>query len=141
LIYRASRDGWLVKDFHSRCDKKGATIVVVKSTKGRVCGGYNTTPWTNPKGWAVAVDSEAFVFSLDKLAIYACLDSKSAIMHCAKQGPTFGNALQIGVYGDPMNKENSGYCAGQPQYAYYLLKEDKNGNSILTGDGGKDSNN
>ena len=84
LLYRASRDGWLLKDFHSKCDRKGATIVLVKTTKGRLCGGYTTIPWQNPKGWAVVVDAEAFVFSIDKLDIYPCLDAKSAVMHCAK---------------------------------------------------------
>jgi|LauGreDrversion4_2_1035121.scaffolds.fasta_scaffold1663953_1 hypothetical protein len=40
-----------------------------------------------------------------------------------------------------MNKENSSYSVGTAQHAYYLIKEEKNGNSILTGDGGKDNNN
>ncbi len=106
------------------CDNKGPTVIIIKTTKGRICGGYTTAAWKNPKSWTVQVDSEAFVFSLEKLAVYVCLDSKSAVMHCAKQGPTFGNALQVGVYGDPMNKENSGYSAGLPQHAYYLIKEE-----------------
>jgi hypothetical protein len=32
LLYRASRDGWLHSDFHSRCDDQGATLVVFKTT-------------------------------------------------------------------------------------------------------------
>ena len=40
LLYRGSRDGWKNKDFHDRCDNKGATVTVIKSSKGRISGGY-----------------------------------------------------------------------------------------------------
>ena len=29
IIYCASRDGWHIDDFHSKCDEKGPTITVV----------------------------------------------------------------------------------------------------------------
>ena len=45
LLYRASRDGWMWKDFHSKCDKKGATVTLVKSSVGKVCGGFTCVPW------------------------------------------------------------------------------------------------
>jgi hypothetical protein len=28
LYYRGSRDGWMAKDFHSKCDNKGATMTL-----------------------------------------------------------------------------------------------------------------
>jgi hypothetical protein len=30
LVYRASRDGWRTTDFHSKYDKQGATVTVIK---------------------------------------------------------------------------------------------------------------
>jgi hypothetical protein len=112
LLYRASRDGWMWKDFHSRCDKKGGTVVLVKSSKGKISGGFTCVPWQGPKGWTVKPDGVAFVFSIDKLAVYPVIETNHSVIHCVKQGPAFGNALQIGVYGEPMNKENVSYGAG-----------------------------
>ena len=30
LLYRASQDGWYARDFHSKCDNKGATVTLFK---------------------------------------------------------------------------------------------------------------
>ena len=30
-LYRASRDGWTAKDFHSKCDGKGPTLSLIWS--------------------------------------------------------------------------------------------------------------
>ena len=93
MIYSGSRDGWMHKDFHSRCDKMGATLTVVKSSKGRICGGYTQVPWVSARSWMLKADADAFVFSLDRLEAYGVTDSKNAIQHCVKHGPMFGNAL------------------------------------------------
>ena len=44
LLYRASVDGKTPADFHRCCDKKGSTLVVIKSGK-YVCGGYTSKSW------------------------------------------------------------------------------------------------
>ena len=44
LCYRASRDGWRSQDFHSRCDNKGPTIVLVKANDC-IFGGYTDQNW------------------------------------------------------------------------------------------------
>jgi hypothetical protein len=41
LLYRGSRDGFRGADFHAKCDDKGATVTIVKSTEGRIFGGYS----------------------------------------------------------------------------------------------------
>jgi hypothetical protein len=41
-LYRASRDGWKGKDFHRKCDNKGATIVIAKISDGYTVGGFTT---------------------------------------------------------------------------------------------------
>jgi hypothetical protein len=38
LLYRSSRDGVTAKDFHSRCDNQGRTIVIIETTGGGWCG-------------------------------------------------------------------------------------------------------
>ena len=44
LCYRASRDGWRGQDFHSHCDDKGPTIVLVKANDC-IFGGYTDQHW------------------------------------------------------------------------------------------------
>ena len=34
LLYRSSRDGWKALDFHDKCDNKGTTITVIRSSDG-----------------------------------------------------------------------------------------------------------
>ena len=45
LIYRASRDGWSATNFHSRCDRKGQTVTVVRSNGNYIFGGYTEQHW------------------------------------------------------------------------------------------------
>ena len=47
LLYRGSKDGWKLKDFHDRCDKRGPTVSLVRSSKGKICGGYTSVSWTS----------------------------------------------------------------------------------------------
>ena len=68
LLYRASRDGWNVSDFHRLCDEKGPTVVIVKVSNGRLCGGYCSIGWKSDGGWQH--DNNSFVFSLDSLKKY-----------------------------------------------------------------------
>merc|ERR1719320_887610 len=43
MIYRASVHGDLASDFHSYCDGKGPTVVIVETDYGNVFGGYTFT--------------------------------------------------------------------------------------------------
>ncbi|KAL9644560.1 hypothetical protein ABK040_009424 [Willaertia magna] len=45
LLYRAKDDGYASNVFHSKCDNKGATITIIKSTTGCVFGGYTNINW------------------------------------------------------------------------------------------------
>lgn len=49
LIYRGSRDGFLSKNFHNKCDYKGETLSIIKSTKGYIFGGYTKINWDSTK--------------------------------------------------------------------------------------------
>ena len=39
LLYRASRDGEKTENFHSKCDNKGTTLIIIKTDKGLKFGG------------------------------------------------------------------------------------------------------
>ena len=66
LLYRGSRDGRQASDFHAKCDNKGATIAVIRSTGGFIFGGFDNIPWTSSsdlnEGWRDR--NRTFLFSL-----------------------------------------------------------------------------
>ena len=46
LIYRTSEHGYTGESFHEYCDNvKGPTLIVIKSSKGWIFGGYTTQSW------------------------------------------------------------------------------------------------
>ena len=45
LLYRTSEHGFTAESFHKYCDDKGPTLVVIKSSKGWIFGGYTTQSW------------------------------------------------------------------------------------------------
>ena len=50
--WRATRDGWAASTFHSNCDGKIPTLVIVKvakNSKNLIFGGYCTVTWAGSK--------------------------------------------------------------------------------------------
>ena len=111
-MYRASRDGFSGKDFHSKCDRKKNTLTVIKSESGNVFGGYTDKCW-HSKGGLVS-DPNAFIFSLinkeDKPFKVACSDSgKDAILGHPLYGLTFGSYPRDLHIADNSNINESSY--------------------------------
>ena len=48
LLFRASRDGFAAKSFHSKCDYKGPTVTVVQSGSF-IFGGFTEAAWSFPE--------------------------------------------------------------------------------------------
>jgi hypothetical protein len=64
LIYRASRDGNTPKDFHVKCDNKGAALIVIKiSDSDKIVGGYNPIGWDSSGITKPAINSFIFKFT------------------------------------------------------------------------------
>ena len=57
---RASVDGFKNSTFHSICDNKGPTLVIIKANN-RVFGGYTKLAWDTSGGWK-GNDPTAFIF-------------------------------------------------------------------------------
>ena len=89
LLYRGSRDGFSSAAFHSRCDLKGRTLTIAKSTQGRVFGGYASVDW-KAKYNDYRHDNKAFLFSLTSLVKIELVDPHKAIYSHDKFLPTFG---------------------------------------------------
>ena len=63
LLYRASRDGAMPSAFHTKCDNKGATLVLIRSTNGCVFGGYSNAAWSSNRNTYIPATS-SFLFSV-----------------------------------------------------------------------------
>ena len=79
LIHRGTRDGGAPADFHRNCDNKGPTIILAKSSVGRVCGGYTSVSWASEGGHKR--DKNSVLFSVDSSLKFACSNSTHAVYH------------------------------------------------------------
>ena len=97
LLYKASIDSDKAEVFHKKCDFANSTLVLVRSGNGKRFGGYTTCSW---KGNSIEKkDSNAFIFSLDKMKIYDVIPGEDAIGCYPKYGPIF-LGCQIRIYDD-----------------------------------------
>ena len=132
LLYCASRDGWNASDFHSKCNNKGATITVVKTSEGYVFGGYADQSWASSGSWKSS--NEAFLFSLKchgglgptKMKLKSG-QSAYATYNYSDYGPAFGRGddICIGANGNSLKTgcANIGYSYELPSGAsnnYFL---------------------
>ena len=92
LIYRATRDGDTINDFHKMCDDKSPTICLMKTPKGFIFGGYTTVLFNNKENQELKLkDDKAFVFSLNKREKYKTQDESRSILNSPKHLIIFGN--------------------------------------------------
>ncbi|RIA84232.1 hypothetical protein C1645_832588 [Glomus cerebriforme] len=98
LLYRASRDGFSPEAFHSKCDNKGANIVLIKiKDSEQIIGGYN------PLGWDISNDykstSDSFIFSFTdrsnkNTAKVSYINGNPCIIGCfSGHGPIFSSSF------------------------------------------------
>ena len=103
MLFRASTNGWDASDFHRCCDGKGATITVVKTTKGYVLfGGYSDVAWQNTGSYSASKDAFLFSFKNDagKDAVRMSVEpghERNAIYNQSDYGPTWGNGCALHI--------------------------------------------
>jgi BTB/POZ domain-containing protein KCTD9 len=122
LIYRSSRDSFVASSFHSKCDNKPNTLIIIKSTNGNVFGGYTEQSWNQT--YFIESDRNSFLFSLiNQLNKPIKMKwSRSFGICCnSNHGPIFGvNDLYIA---DKSNQNTSSYSDlgasfNHPDYTY-----------------------
>ena len=101
LVYRASRDGDLAKDFHFKCDFIGPNLTLIKTKKQYVFGGFTIKTWKHlfkdvnnedPECGTELKDEQAFGFSLNENKIYENGKPDESIIYCnSNYGPCFKN--------------------------------------------------
>ena len=87
LLYKATADSDSAEAFHQKCDKAESSLVLVETDKGKRFGGFTTQNWRGDG--EEKMDPNAFVFSLDKMAIYDNIPEEEAIGCYPKFGPIF----------------------------------------------------
>jgi hypothetical protein len=112
------------------------TITIMKTTKGRVCGGYLHISWKEAKG-EHGSDPSAFLFSLDHRRKLTPTDPAKAVYFNLGNGygPCYRASLAVRD-NQMMNAPDNCFCDtnGAPGNIYNV-PTDFSGNSLLTGDG------
>ena len=92
LLFRGTRDGQKVADFHKYCDGIPNTLSIIQTSKGYIFGGYNEKNWNSSSG--CVQDPNAFIFSLDYMKIYKPKNGNTGYIHCASDhGPYFCDTI------------------------------------------------
>eukprot|EP00117_Sycon_ciliatum_P011947 scpid50049/ scgid13206/ BTB/POZ domain-containing protein 19 len=102
-LYRGTRDGFSAKSFHRKCDNKGPTLVLVKSTDNSLFGGYAEQSWTSqPSKGRFVKSTRSFLFTLQQSSgkgpmRYNVTKTNSALWHHPGRGPTFGSGFDLHI--------------------------------------------
>ena len=91
LVYKSEIDGDKSAIFHEKCDNLGPTITIIQTKDGYRYGGYTSVSWEGPEQPEFKVDQDAFIFSLDTVKKYECLDPEKSITCFNLFGPNFGD--------------------------------------------------
>ncbi|KAG0255815.1 hypothetical protein DFQ27_006060 [Actinomortierella ambigua] len=62
-LFKATVHGFDPKTFHARCDHKGPTLTIVRTSSGVVVGGYNENDWTSSGQYSSATKNFLFQFN------------------------------------------------------------------------------
>ena len=109
LLYKATADSDTASAFHQKCDKAESTLVLVQADNGKRFGGFTSRNWRGD--CEEKKDSNAFVFSLDKMKIYDIIDGEDAIGCYPQCGPVF-LGCQIRIFDNAFKKGGTTFEKG-----------------------------
>lgn len=115
LIYKATRDGDDVKDFHKLCDEISPTLTLARTKNGNRFGGYTCAPLKRNADVEKIYDKNAFVFSIDKQYKYNTNKPEEAVHSRKEYGPYFGSNSPFYI-GNKFLTQNSSYSNPDNDY-------------------------
>ena len=97
FIFRMSKHGDKGTDFHKYCDNEAPTLIIIKSKKNNIFGGFTPLYW-GKEDFPKDELNQTFVFSLDRNKKFDIINNKNYAIRCYKEeGPVFGNCdIKIG---------------------------------------------
>ena len=116
LLYRLSRDGASIFNFHSKCDNVSPTLVLIESYDENKFGGYTTATW-DMFGSIYKNGTKSFLFSLTRNKKYfrkTNIQFNGDIFSGSRDvGPWFGihDLYFYGTINDCYSYKYSGQCA------------------------------
>ena len=133
LIYKASRDGFDVNAFHTRCNNQGPTMTIVRSNNNYLFGGYTAIAWASDSNYKN--DTTAFLFTLTNphgipptKYVVNPGNVGSAVYHNSTYGPTFGSGNDLYLAANS-NSSNSSYTG----FPHGYIDTTGKGNNTFTG--------
>ncbi|KAG9288954.1 hypothetical protein G9A89_019576 [Geosiphon pyriformis] len=103
-LFRASRDGFNDRTFHSRCDNKGPTVTIVKLLLNNIIvGAYNPLHWTSNGTYQNSNSTFIFQFSDSSSQsgkIGRVITYQNAVYNNPSYGPTFGGGHDFYINGN-----------------------------------------
>jgi hypothetical protein len=136
LLWRGSRDGFKLTEFHRRCDGHANTLTVILDTKGNIFGGFTPVKWESPTTWKAMADDRltSFIFTLKnphnlrarKFGLNAA-EKHHAIGCGSPYGPWFDCAIAV-LEKCNSRTDNVGYIG-----RVYINDTELDGKTILTG--------
>ena len=98
LLYRATRDGDKLEDFHRKCDNKSPTLILGITPNNYIFGGFTSLTLNSTKKIENLYDGEAFLFSINQKKRFFSQDKNYSIRKNSSCAIIFGNgnnSLQI----------------------------------------------
>ena len=96
LLYRTKDNGFKISEFYAQCKEHSPTLMIIKTTKNYVFGGYTKANWTCNNDWIS--DKSAFIFSLINMMDkpqFMKVESFNNAIRCDMNGQSFGHDVFI----------------------------------------------
>ena len=93
MLFCATRDGFSDSIFHLLCDNKGPLLVLVKTRKDIIIGGFASVSWRVDGDFVE--DPKCVVFSVTRQKIYQRLNNKENLQFDSDRGPVIGCGFVI----------------------------------------------
>jgi hypothetical protein len=118
ILWRGSRDGFTVREFHRRCDGHANTLTVILDTEANIFGGFTPLEWDSRGSFKTDDSLKGFLFTLKNphnvpARRFALKTEKKyrAIWCDANWGPCFDDDLAL-LDDCNANSKSYTYCFG-----------------------------
>ena len=116
LIYRATKDGDSITEFHSKCDNIKNTLMIIQTTSGHKFGGFTSTGWNSERGKDI-YDQKAFCFSINLNKIYNIKKPEYALHIQSLDGrPSFGSNKYVFILQNKFLTSDNNYVEKMTDY-------------------------